>query len=95
MIKIKIDPQSKFSFNSVQYEDVLRKIKGLNVSKSSQQSDIRAKTLIENGEYFTCYFLENINNGLSNSLLFSLDLKLAETAPVYKEKSKSSKDKHH
>ena len=45
MIKIKIDPQSKFSFNSVQYEDVLRKIKGLNVSKSSQQSDIRAKTL--------------------------------------------------
>ena len=31
MIKSKIDQQCKFSFTSVQYEDVLRKIKSLNV----------------------------------------------------------------
>ena len=48
MIKSKIDPQRKLSFNSLQYEKVLRKIKSLNVSKASQQIDIPTKILIEN-----------------------------------------------
>ena len=34
MIKRIIEPQSKFSFTSVQYEDILREIKSLNVSKA-------------------------------------------------------------
>ena len=45
----------------MQYEDVLRKIKSLNAPKGSQQSDIPTKILIENCEYFACYFHENIN----------------------------------
>ena len=40
MIKSKIDPQKKFSFTS---EDVLRKIKSLNILKASQQSYIPTK----------------------------------------------------
>ena len=78
MIKGKIEPQSKFSFTSVQYEDALRKIKSLSdsdVSKESQQSDMPTKIVIENCKYFACFFHENINYCLDKSLLFSLHLK--------------------
>ena len=92
MIKIKIDPQSKFYFTSVRYEDALRKIKSLNVLKASQQSDIPTKILTEISENFAFYFHENINYCLDKSLLFLLDLKLADVPSVYKKKSKSSKD---
>ena len=40
MINSKIEPESIFSFKTVQYEDVLRKTKNLKVLKASQQSDI-------------------------------------------------------
>ena len=78
----------------MQYEDVLRKIKSLNVSKASQQSDIPTKILRENCKYFAYYFHKSINYCLNKSLLFLLDLKLADIIPVYKNKSKSSKDKY-
>ena len=39
MINSKIEPESIFSFTTVQYDDVLRKTKNLNVLKASQQSD--------------------------------------------------------
>ena len=44
MINSKIEPESIFSFTIVQYEDILRKAKNLNVLKASQQSDILTKT---------------------------------------------------
>ena len=66
MINSKIEPESIFSFTIVQYEDILRKTKNLNVLKASQQSDILTKTLIENSEYFSLYFHENINYSWSN-----------------------------
>ena len=40
MIKSKIKPECIFSFTTVQYEDVLRKTKNLNVLKAPQQSNI-------------------------------------------------------
>ena len=43
MIKSKIDSQNKFSFTSVQYEDALRKITNLNVSKTYQQTILQLK----------------------------------------------------
>ena len=70
MIKSKIDKQLKFSFTSVQYEDILRKIKSLKVSKASQQSDIPTRILIDNSEYFASYFHENINYCLENPYYF-------------------------
>ena len=91
MINSKFEPESKFSFTTVQYEDVLRKTKNLNVSKASQQSDIPIKILIENSEYFSLYFHKNIHYCLERSL-FPRDLKLADVAPVYKKKSKASKE---
>ena len=50
MINSKIEPESIFSFTTVQYDDVFRKIKNLNISKASQQSDIPTEILIENSE---------------------------------------------
>ena len=91
MINSKIETESIFSFATVQYEDVLRKTKNLNVSKASQQSDIPTKILINNSEYFSLYFHENTNYCLEQSL-FPHDLKLADVAPVYKKKSKASKE---
>ena len=43
MMKSKLDPQRKFSFTSMQYEDVVRKIKSLNVSKASQKTIFQLK----------------------------------------------------
>ena len=93
IINSKIEPESIFSFTTVQYEDVLRKTKNLNVLKASQQSDILTKILMENSEYFLLCFHENINYCLEQSL-FPHDLKLADVALVYKKKSKASKDNY-
>ena len=90
MIKSKVEPESIFSFKAVQYEYIPRKAKNLNVSKVSQQRDIPIKILIENSEYFSCCFHENINYCLEKSFFFPHDLKLADVVPVYKKKSKAS-----
>ena len=91
MIKKKIKSIEKFSFFPVQYDDVLRKIRNLDPSKSSQQTDIPIKILNYNSEYFAGYFHENINFCFENSCLPS-DLKFADVTPAYKKKSKNSKD---
>ena len=93
MIKEKIKPIEKFSFFPVQYDDVLRKIRNLDPSKSSQQTDIPTKILNYNSEYFAGYFHENINFCFENSCLPS-DLKFADVTPAYKKKSKNSKDNY-
>ena len=78
---------------TVQHEDILRKTKNLHVSKTSQQSNIPTKILIENCKYFSCYFHKNINYCLEQSL-FPHDLKLVDVAPGYKKISKASKDNY-
>ena len=93
VINSKIEPQSIFPFTTVQYEDILRKTKNLNVLKASQQSDIPTKILIENCKYFLCDFHKNINYCLEQSL-FPHDLKLADVAPVCKKKSKAFKNNY-
>ena len=93
MIKEKIKPIEKFSFFPVQYDDVLRKIRNLNPSKSSQQTDIPTKILNYNSEYFAGHFHGYINFCFENSCLPS-DLKFADVTPLYKKKSKNSKDNY-
>ena len=68
MIKEKVKPSEKFSFSSVQYDDVVKKIRNLDTAKTSQETDIPTKILVNNAEYFGVYFHENINlyNYLSN-----------------------------
>ena len=84
---------SKIESKSIFYEDALRKTKNLNALKASRQKYIPTKILMQNSEYFLLYFHENINYCLEHSL-FPHDLKLADVAPVYKKKSKASKDNY-
>ena len=84
MIRDKIDLHSQFSFSVITYSEVLKKTKNLNISKTSQQTDIPEKILKQNCAYFASYFHENINFCLEKSE-FPSDLKLADVAPVYKK----------
>ena len=93
IIKRKNNRSGKFSFSSVNYDDILKKTKSLNTSKASQQTDIPTKILKENYEFFARYFHENINYCIDHSNLPS-ELKSADVTPAYKKKSKNSKDNY-
>ena len=93
MIKNKKVADQSFSFGPVTYDDVLKIVNTLDIAKASQQSDIPTKILKQNSDYFAEYFYENINQCISKSI-FPSDLKLADVTPVYKKKSKNSKDNY-
>ena len=71
----------------------MKKVKTLDTVKSFQQSDIPTKILKQNSDYFAEYFYENINQCMSKSI-FPSELKLVDVTPVYKKKSKNSKDNY-
>ena len=71
----------------------MKKVNTLDNAKFSQQSDTPTKILKQNSDYFAEYFYENINQCISKSR-FPSDLKLADVTPVYKKKSKNSKDNY-
>ena len=54
---------------------------------------IPTKILKENSEVFARYFHKNINFCIENSI-FPSDLKVADVIPVFKKKSKTSKDNY-
>ena len=93
MIKNKKKNDQSFSFGPLTYDDVLKKVKTLDTAKASQQSNIPTKILKPNSDYFAEFFYENINHSISKSI-FPSDLKLAGVTPVYKKKSKNSKDNY-
>ena len=68
-------------------------VNNLDTAKASQQSDIPTKILKQNSDYFAECFYENINRCISKSI-FPSDLKLADETPVFKKKSKNSKDNY-
>ena len=93
MIKNKKVTDQSFSFGPVTYDDVLKIVNTLDTVKTSQQSDIPTTILKQNSDYFAEYFYENISQCISK-LIFPSDLKLADVIPVYKKKSKNSKDNY-
>ena len=82
-----------FTFNAVQFDNVLEKIEKLDKAKTSQQTDIPTKLLKQNSRYFADIFSKNINYCFENSD-FPTELKLADVIPVYKKKSKNIKDNY-
>ena len=95
MIKNKRKNDQCFSSAPVTYVDILKKKNNnnLDIAKTFQQSDIPTKIVKQNSDYFTGYFCGNINQCISKSM-FPPDLKLADVTPVYKNKSKNSKDNY-
>ena len=61
----------------------IEKKNNFDTAKASQQSDIPAKVLKQNSDYFAGYFCGNINHCISKSML-PPDLQLADVTPVYK-----------
>ena len=90
---IKNKNKTQFLFTVVEYDDILKKVKKLNTSKASQQSDIPIKILRENDEFFAKFFHENFNLCIDVDI-FPSDLKIADVTPAYKKKSKYSKDNY-
>ena len=90
MIKNRRKIDQYFSFGPVTYDDINN---NLDTAEASQQSDIPAKIPKQNSDYFAGYFCGNINQCISKSM-FPPDLKLADVTPVYKNKSKNSKDNY-
>ena len=60
---------------------------------TTQQNDIPTKILKENSEVFARYIHKNIHFCIENSI-FPFDLKVADVTPVFKKKSKTSKDNY-
>ena len=74
---------------------VLKKVNTLYNAKASQQYDIPTKIFLKNQTILQNIrlFYENINQCICKST-FPSDLKLADVTPVYKKKSKNSKDNY-
>lgn len=68
---------------------VNQKKKRIQIFLFSQNTE--TKTLNKNSEVFDRYFEGNINFGTENSV-FPPDLKIAIVAPIFKKKTKTSKD---
>ena len=77
----------------VEYDNILKKVKKLNTSKASQQSDIPTKILRENDEFFARFFHENFKLSIDVDI-FPSDLQIADVTPACKKKSKYSKDSY-
>ena len=92
MIKNKRKIDKCFSFDSVTYDDILKKQVILTLLKHLK-NDIPTKILKQNSDYFAECFCRNINQCISKSI-FPPELKLADVTPVYKKKSKNSKDNY-
>ena len=94
MINNKRKTDQYFSFGPATYDDILKKTtNNLDTTKASQQSDIPTKTQKQNSVSFAGNFCGNINQCISKSM-FPSDLKLTDVIPVYKKKSKISKDNY-
>ena len=93
VIKSRKKEEQTFTFSYVSYEEVLNKIRILQIKKTTQQNDIPTKTLKKNSKVLTEYFQKNINFCIENSI-FPSDLKVVDVTPVFKKKSKTSKDNY-
>ena len=60
-----------------------KKTKSLNTNKASQSSDIPAKSLEQNVDFFFLFVLDYLNKSINSSTFPSI-LKLADIIPVYK-----------
>ena len=82
-----------FSFSTVGREDIIKEIVNLDISKSSQGTDIPTKILKENIDIFTDFFHPSFNECIETSV-FPGCLKNANVTPIFKKGSKTLKDNY-
>ena len=82
-----------FSFTTVSIEEVKKAIESLDSKKAAREKDIHTNILKQNSDFFTYHVQKDINASISTSK-FPNDLKEADVIPVYKKKSKLSKENY-
>ena len=82
-----------FSFTLASIEEMKRTIESLDPKKAAQEKDIRTNILKQNSDFFAFHVQKDINASISTSN-FPNDLKEADVIPVYKKKSKLSKENY-
>ena len=82
---------NSFSFMPVSIEEVKRAIESLDPKKAAQ--DIHTNILKQNSDFFAFHVQKDINASISTSKFLNY-LKEADVIPVYKKKSKLSKENY-
>ena len=82
-----------FSFTPVSIEEVKGAIESLDPKKPVQEKYIHTNILKQNSDFFAFHVQKDINTSISTSK-FPNDLKEADVIPVYKKKSKLSKENY-
>ena len=82
-----------FSFTPVSIEEVKRAIESLDPKKAAQEKDIHTNILKQNSDFFVFHLQKDINASISTSK-FPNDLKDVDVIPLYKKKSKLSKENY-
>ena len=83
----------KFSFNNIEFSDIMLQIKHLNPKKANSFQGIPAKLLIDNSE-ICCEPIYNIINNGNNESKFDDGLKYADITPVHKKGDVTSKSNY-
>ena len=73
-----------FNFEAIKREDVLKKIKSLDRSKTSQNGDVPNKIIKENAKLFTDFIHSALNEAIQSGN-FPSCLKWAEITPIFKK----------
>ena len=73
--------------------DIEKEMKSLNTKKASHSSDIPAKILKQNVDYFSPFILGYVNKSIRSSTFPSI-LKLADIIPVNKKDSRYEKNNY-
>ena len=82
---------SKFSFNEIEFSEIMLEIKNLNPKKANSFKSIPAKLLIENRDICCEPIFNIVNNGIKDSM-FDDGLKSADITPVHKKGDATDKN---
>ena len=80
--------KNTFSFQPVSYEDILKELNNLNISKACQDTDIPIKIVRLNSDIFADFIYQNMNYGIASSV-YSDNLKNANISPIHKKDSRN------
>ena len=82
-----------FNFETIKGDDILKKIKYLDRSETSQNGDVPTKMFKENGEFLTGFIYSALNEAIQSGN-FPSSLKWAEVTPIFKKGLRSQIGNH-
>ena len=81
---------SNFTFSCIDKNTVLKEIRGLSITKASQDTDLPVKILKEHADYFSEFICIQFNDSV-NSSKFPSSFKCANITPIFKKESRNHK----